>query len=185
MLMYCFLFPSMLLANGLHIKTLPWLTIDSIEIIEGFLKEHDDAKVLEFGCGGSTVWFAKRTNNLTTVEHDKNWFYFINNALIEDEFCNSVNFILHSRPYVSVVNDFAKEYFDLVLVDGRERPQCAKEVIPYIKSGGMLILDDFERGEYNSILHLFENWHCINTITNYYGDVDRNYGKITRIYIKP
>ena len=38
--------------------------------------------------------------------------------------------------------------FDIVLIDGRDRVRCAKNAISKLKSGGILIWDDSDRGYY-------------------------------------
>lgn len=180
------LIPFSLFADYLHVKPIPWLTMDAVDFIEEFLEERVNAKIFEFGSGGSTVWFAKRTKHVVTVEHNQEWFDFISAALQNEGLQSNVEFIFHKRPYHSVISKFPKEYFDLVLVDGRDRSQCAWTAIQHIKSKGLLVLDDFERGEYHSIEKLLKKsrWTCIHTVTDYHGDPDRNFGKITKIYIR-
>ena len=44
----------------------PWLTPAAVQFLKGYLKASDQG--LEFGSGGSTIWFAKRIDSLTSIE---------------------------------------------------------------------------------------------------------------------
>ena len=50
----------------------PWLTNDANDILACYLKQTDVG--LEFGSGRSTLWFAKHTHYITSVEHDRGWY---------------------------------------------------------------------------------------------------------------
>ena len=73
---------ALIMANAVvyaeNIRPVPWLTEGAIEFLEQYLTEHPSAKILEFGTGASTIWFAKRTPNLYSIEHDPSWFTLIN-----------------------------------------------------------------------------------------------------------
>jgi predicted O-methyltransferase YrrM len=48
---------------------LPWLTSESISLIDNLIKKSD--KMIEFGSGRSTAWLAQRVDELTSVETDQ------------------------------------------------------------------------------------------------------------------
>jgi predicted O-methyltransferase YrrM len=50
--------------------------------------------------------------------------------------------------YAKTIQQFPTEYFDLVLVDGRARPSCIQQSLPYLKHGGLLVVDNTERSYY-------------------------------------
>lgn len=54
----------------------PWWIPAAIEYVDNYLK--DGMMVLEFGCGGSTIWLSKRTNLVVSVEEeDRRWAYAV------------------------------------------------------------------------------------------------------------
>ena len=50
---------------------LPWFTYPAIEFISERLKPTQ--VVYEYGCGGSTVWFARHCDKIYSVEHIEEW----------------------------------------------------------------------------------------------------------------
>ena len=51
---------------------IPWCTYSFIKFIEPRLKK--DFKVFEYGSGNSTLWYAKRVAEITSVENDFGWY---------------------------------------------------------------------------------------------------------------
>jgi hypothetical protein len=51
---------------------LPWFAYDAIDYIETILQPNFVG--LEYGSGGSTLWFAQRIARITSVEHDGKWW---------------------------------------------------------------------------------------------------------------
>jgi predicted O-methyltransferase YrrM len=54
------------------------------------------------------------------------------------------------KNYVKLINKYPDYHFDIVFVDGRSRVACIKHALKKIKNGGVLILDNSERDEYQS-----------------------------------
>lgn len=136
-------------------RTKPWLTTGSIKHIENFLSSKVDLKILEFGCGSSTVWFSKKNDcKLFSIEHDKKWYSKISQEIKEN---NNTTLILKDRPYYTICDDFLDNFFDLILIDGRDRVECFKACEPKLKHGGLMILDNSEREEYSFIINSYKN----------------------------
>lgn len=123
---------------------IPWLTDASIASIGQYISA--DMYILEFGAGGSTVWFSQRCR-VVTIEHDQKWLTAIAEHVNE---ANSERLLL-PRPYWGVCKRWKPETFDLVLVDGRDRVGCAKYSLPLLKPGGLFVLDNAERRHYRSV----------------------------------
>ena len=51
--------------------------------------------------------------------------------------------------YVSAIDTFEDESFDIIFVDGRARVACAERAVPKVKPGGYLVLDNAERERYS------------------------------------
>lgn len=149
-------------------KTIPWLTDDAITFLDNFCRNHVDATILEFGMGGSTIWFSQKTKNLTSVEHDPSWFNKVVDYLKTHSECNPVATVLHPRPYNIICNGFLESSFDLILVDGRDRVKCVESCHRLIKPGGILMLDNAERcgvndSDYRPIYTILKDWKLTRT----------------------
>jgi predicted O-methyltransferase YrrM len=127
----------------------PWLTKDAVAILSDLLRPSDVG--LEFGSGRSTVWFARRVAELTSVEHDREWYAKTSTLLRETGFTN-VHYLLREMDreeghgveaeYVRVASTFEPNSLDFVLVDGVYRGDCANAAIPRLRPGGVLIVDN-------------------------------------------
>ena len=146
-----------------NLRPVPWVTEQAIVFLESYFQTHSNPKILEFGAGSSTVWFAKRTNRLTSVEHDPKWFNFVKETIENDEDANPVNLLLLKRPYYTVCDSFDSETFDFILVDGRNRKGCIANCIRCLKKGGILMLDNSERSYYHQVYHLMKGWKFFDT----------------------
>ena len=60
----------------------PWLTFSALR----WLEAHMDStmRVFEWGCGGSTLYFARRVGELISVEHDPVWHAEVQRALARE-----------------------------------------------------------------------------------------------------
>jgi predicted O-methyltransferase YrrM len=127
----------------------PWLTPTAINLLGSLLRRADSG--VEFGSGRSTVWFAARVSELTSVEHDERWYKTVSAKLKARGLCN-VDYILapEDQPmvrggesaYARAALDFPDASIDFALVDGHYRDYSAKFILPKIKPGGMLIIDN-------------------------------------------
>lgn len=142
-------------------RTIPWLTPKSIEFLKSFLAVHPAAMVLEFGSGGSTIWFAEHGVTAISIEHDAEWFDKVKAELKARG--KTADLRLLPRPYDSVCKEFPDEFFDLVLVDGRDRAKCVKASMPKVKTSGVIMLDNAERPEYREIYSLLAKWEFFKT----------------------
>jgi len=123
-------------------KNEPWLTNDSIKFISSWIKPDD--VILEFGGGQSTIWFAKISNHVTSVEHNQNW-YKTTKKYIKDN-STKADLILGTskNEYLKVLKNFSDNSIDICLVDGEWRRDCILGVFNKIKKGGLIILDNAE-----------------------------------------
>lgn len=127
----------------------PWLTQQANAILSSWLRKTDVG--LEWGSGRSTIWFAKRIANLTSVEHNHTWYKKVKKKL---EKCNIANTNVYcheispeyekieNNPYVKIADNFPDNSLDFVLVDDIFRSECALKVLRKIKPGGLLIIDN-------------------------------------------
>jgi len=135
----------------------PLLTPEAIAFLSNFLMHNPQANILEFGSGGSTLWFAQQKADVITIEHDIRWYTQVAQELaLLPEHTVDLRFV--KRTYWKVCEEFPDNYVDLVLIDGRDRVACAQEAMRIIKPGGVLMLDNAERANYASIYAMLSAW---------------------------
>jgi len=122
-------------ANGLPI---PWFTYPAIEyLIQLNLK---DKTVLEWGAGNSSLFFSSIAKKICSIEHNKNWYNEISALKIP----NQELIFREGNLYVTAIKEFNQK-FDIVVIDGILRDDCSKIAIQYLKSDGLIILDNSDR----------------------------------------
>jgi precorrin-6B methylase 2 len=139
----------------------PWLTEEAIALLEELAPFK---RVLEFGSGGSTVFFAKRAKSVISIEHDEKWFDLVEDKLVEEKISNvehilipryeGDNVIPRKDGYVKVISGIEGS-FDLILVDGRERGVCIRDSCSMMEPGKYLILDNYQMDKYQKAIKGF------------------------------
>ncbi len=185
----------------------PWLTPSAILFLDSYLKPADVG--FEWGSGRSTVWFARRMGKLVSVEDSRQWYATVRGRLTEAQVSRKVDYqyipcecqerdepVQH--PYASAARAIADGSLDFALVDGNIRATCMKEIIPKLKAGGLLILDNANRylpnhqlgrhtteheprseprtPQWARLMHDLKDWRWINTTNGIWE---------TRFWIKP
>jgi len=185
----------------------PWLTPSAVLFLESYLKPADVG--FEWGSGRSTVWFARRLGKLVSVEASRQWYATVTGRLVTAQVSRKVDYQYIpcecqeidepvEHPYASAARTMADGSLDFALVDGKIRAACMRAILPKIKVGGLLILDNAERYLPNDridrrttvpqrrskprtpgwarLMEELQDWRCIST-TNGISD--------TRVRIKP
>ena len=143
--------------NNINVDSVPLWAPGAIGYVATFLAEKNGkAKVLEFGSGGSTIWLANYAHELHVIEHHEEWYEAVKNRLERSGLINNTHLKLLNTPYDSAADSFSDAYFDLVIVDGRDRVNCAKKSLRLVKNGGLLIMDDAQRTRYSEMRNLLE-----------------------------
>lgn len=125
-------------------EPIPWVTYSFIDFISPRL--HAQLNVFEYGSGSSTLFYAKRVNEVVSVEHDQAWYEKIKGtkpANADLIYCELKKDGEYARKAAAL-----EKPFDLVIVDGRDRVNCCKYGIAALSESGVIILDDSERPEY-------------------------------------
>ena len=160
---------------------LPWMTYAAIEWLSKNLKPH--MKLFEWGSGGSTAFFARRVEKVVTVEHDAQWFNHVAQTIAHHGYANASLSLAEPTPpsssepwyrssdhryanltfsrYVGSIDCYPDDYFDVVVVDGRARPDCIRHAVSKIKPQGYLLLDNSERDEYERGWDVVRHWPSI------------------------
>jgi len=169
----------------------PWLSPAATMFFDEWLSK--DRIGAEFGSGISTVFFAKRSKEIVSIEHFEPWYTKVVDLFKEEGLTNiDYRFVevlknedkSHSFPeklktyiddpksldikwefenYFSVLQDFEDDYFDFVLVDGRARPECVFYSLDKLRSGGLMVLDNSERARYSVVFKALSKWKNYTT----------------------
>lgn len=126
-------------------KACPWWVPGAIAFMQAYL--HPSSRVLELGAGGSTLFFADRSESVLSVESDKAWFQKVQNELQRRNQKNvELVLIPAESSQVEFINSLPDEFFDCILIDSHkslDRGLLAKCVTPKLKHGGYLVIDNY------------------------------------------
>ena len=117
----------------------PWISYRAAKAIARHLRP--DSRVLEFGAGMSTVWFARRAGSVLSLEADPAWFARVE-TLLRKHGLDNVDLRQRTPATISDLHDVPDGTFDVVLVDGPSRAACVSAALPKLKPGGILYLDN-------------------------------------------
>lgn len=140
------------------VSGLPWFTFGAIDFLHTWIRP--DHEVFEYGCGGSTLFFANRATCVKSVEHNKKWMASVIAALAERRLSNV--HIQHEfagrEPPLSDSNycRALDRQFDVIVVDGwalgkcndadrraaMSRAACFARAEQFVQPGGIIVLDD-------------------------------------------
>jgi len=93
----------------------PWLTPESICVLEKLITP--ETSIVEFGCGGSTIFFATRCRQLVTMDNNRNWL-FKTHEIVKSK--NLINVTMHAVNSLDECKTVFNSYFqavDIALVD--------------------------------------------------------------------
>lgn len=157
--------------NELIDLDVPWWTYDAIDQVGAFLKRRERPVVFEYGSGASTVWLAKRTLCVTSVDHDSAWTDRLRPMLAS--FRNvSLKFVppdatldpdsrfgsskegfadMSFRAYVEAIRQVPGP-FDLIVIDGRARAACLDEAVKHLARDGLIVFDNSRRLRYRQAI---------------------------------
>jgi predicted O-methyltransferase YrrM len=134
---------------------LPWMSYPAIEFLQKTInKSH---KIFEFGCGSSTVFFAKNAGSVTSIETNKKWQEAIETKLKSANLSAKITLMadgIDNKNYQTFPQNLP-EKFDFIIIDSIKRFFCAQNAINALKEGGTIILDDSERKNYQKIFDFF------------------------------
>lgn len=145
----------------------PWWPRSAVRHVQGLVRP--GSRILEFGGGGSTLWFLDLGASVTVVEHDEKWA-----AVLQARVGPNATVILRAPEmagsvrgsggggffdgYVAVASELEDESFDGVVVDGRARVACMLAALPKLRPGGFLVFDDTHRDRYRAALSDVADW---------------------------
>jgi len=122
----------------------PWITYPAIDFIGRRVRP--EMSVFEYGCGASTLWWASRVKEVVSCEHDEAWHRAIA-ARVPDNV--RVNFVAlePGGAYCQKAAERSAAY-DVIVIDGRDRVNCALNALPALKADGVIVWDNSDRPDY-------------------------------------
>jgi precorrin-6B methylase 2 len=114
---------------------IPWFTYPAIQYIDQFDLSGKD--IFEWGCGNSSLFFAERARHITSVEHDEEWYRQMAASRRKNQELVQVTL----EEYPSAIKRFSSQ-FDIIIIDGQRRFDCAREAVGFLKPGGLIIVDN-------------------------------------------
>jgi predicted O-methyltransferase YrrM len=133
----------------------PWITEDAVALLSTLVRPTDEG--LEFGAGGSTIWFARRCALVRSVDGFKYWHDRLAARIAELGITN-ISLTLapaeqlgyetdaHRDAYVNAFPELERESQDWVFVDGEFRDETALRGLELLKPGGLLVIDNINYG---------------------------------------
>jgi hypothetical protein len=114
-------------------RPLPWYSYASLHWLDQLDLSRLD--VFEYGSGNSTRWWAQRCGTLTSVEHDAEW-----HAKVAGLLPSAVGYRLEGDTAAYV--DACVGDYDVIIVDGEHRYDCAVHAVEHLRPGGVIIVDN-------------------------------------------
>lgn len=117
-------------------RPIPWLTHPAIDYLAAL--DFSDASVFEYGCGASTLWWARRAARVAGVEMDAAWITRLRTELppgVEIAHCAD------GGRYPDAIAEHHTQ-FDVIVVDGAERHRSAEQALRFLSERGLVILDN-------------------------------------------
>jgi hypothetical protein len=128
---------------------IPWMNYGAIDFIGA--KITADMRVFEWGAGFSSLWFAKHVKEVISIEENVAWYRELKPQLPS----NVALMCLPARDdYVRAIRTTTGE-FDVIVIDGVHRNECASESISRLSANGMVVFDNSDGSDYDSSMAMF------------------------------
>ncbi|MCX6026924.1 MAG: SAM-dependent methyltransferase [Chloroflexi bacterium] len=115
---------------------IPWYTYPAIY----FLRQLDFStkRVFEYGSGNSTLFWSGVCRSLVSIEDDQLWYSKIRPRLPAHV---DYRLIQDKDDYVTAING-SRDPYDVVIIDGSHRLECAIAAGSRVSENGMIVLDN-------------------------------------------
>jgi len=115
---------------------IPWFTYPAVEYIKQL--DFSDKTIFEYGSGNGTIFWAARCKKLVAVEDNQHWY-----NRLKGELPDNVDYILSNEKekYINSIDNYPQK-FDVIIIDGYHRYECAVRALRNLKDDGLIILDN-------------------------------------------
>lgn len=115
---------------------IPWYTYPAIEFIRAL--QLSECRIFEYGSGNSSAFWASRAKQVVAVENDSVWADEVRAMNIK----NLTVITSESQADYVKAPLAIMESFDVVIIDGRYRKDCADVAAGIVGDDGMIIFDN-------------------------------------------
>lgn len=115
---------------------IPWYTYPAIEYLSQL--DMTEKNIFEFGSGNSSIFWASRAKKIVTIEDNKEWFDICDRRRPENL---DLILLIDKTEYISYITKLNR-LFDVIIIDGKHRAECAANAWNFLKDDGMIILDN-------------------------------------------
>lgn len=123
---------------------IPWYTYPAIEYIKQL--DLSDKSVFEYGSGNSTLFWAQRCQKVVSIEDSELWYQKVRKALPQNV---DYSLVEDKDQYVKAVHNHP-DRFDVIVIDGSHRYECAQAARQKLHEEGFMILDNSDWRERTS-----------------------------------
>jgi hypothetical protein len=118
-------------------RPVPWLTYPAIAFLE--TKDYSQRRILEWGSGQSTLWWAQRALSISSFEESEEWVSRLRPQLPPNATLTAVtSWDLHDFNH----DLLGSELFDVIVIDGCQRSMALVHSIDRLAPGGAIIVDN-------------------------------------------
>lgn len=125
----------------------PFMSDEEIAVMDTQMEKYKPEICLEWGSGGSTIYYPKRFDSIKqwiSVEHNGYYVKFLSDKV---DPIKTILLWAHEYHYVDLVKTHFKRY-DFIFIDGQQREKCLEMTREMLKPGGFVIMHDTGRKAY-------------------------------------
>jgi len=128
---------------------IPWWTYSFIDFITERI--NNELRVIEFGCGFSTIWLSYKVKEVIAFEDYPDWAATISKKINANSKIIGVKSISEYNDY----KDFIHESFDILIIDNLgDRIDCATKNLIHLNDKGVVIWDNTDGPDWEIIKDL-------------------------------
>ncbi|MBP1465725.1 class I SAM-dependent methyltransferase [Candidatus Chloroploca sp. M-50] len=121
---------------GIDGEPTPWYTYPAIEYLDQL--DFTEKTVFEWGAGNSSRYWARSAKSVVSVEDDPIWYRKIQQYRSDNL---DIHLIQDKQRYIDAIRQNDQKY-DVIIVDGSYRHQCALIAPLFLREGGVIVLDN-------------------------------------------
>ena len=124
---------------------LPWYSYPLIDFLK--TRDFEEKKILEFGAGQSTRWWAQRASSVVALEGDSHWLNSLKAQILSNVSLHLVSMSSAKQnveEVAKVLTNFPDASFDVIVIDGLYRREMVPFAIRLLAHDGFIIFDNSE-----------------------------------------
>jgi len=142
---------------------IPWYNYTVVEFLK--TKLNKNLVIFEYGCGFSSLFYAKRIKSLACVDVNTDCISWVLDSCKKLNFKNIEIHLTSKEDFANMILNISN-IFDVIIIDSVERNKCISTCLSRLSNNGVIILDNSERKNYaKSFILLKENGFKYITFT--------------------